>query len=118
MGRSTWKYQVFFLFSLILHSQLPFPSSLSSSLSSMQPCSALLLFSLLPSSLFNLPNLSTLGLGNNQLVGPLPSHLIVIVGVGGPKFPPSWMGGTYYYHILKQSLGADSHYLLGRFHVK
>ncbi|XP_030966954.1 receptor-like protein 6 isoform X1 [Quercus lobata] len=45
MGRSTWKYQVFFLFSLILHSQLPFPSSLSSSLSSMPPCSALLHFS-------------------------------------------------------------------------
>ncbi|XP_050279533.1 receptor-like protein 9DC3 isoform X2 [Quercus robur] len=45
MGRSTWKYQVFFLFCLILHSQLPFPSSLSSSLSSMPPCSALLHFS-------------------------------------------------------------------------
>ena len=45
MGRSTWKYQVFFLFSLILHSQLPFPSSLSSSLSLMPQCSALLLFS-------------------------------------------------------------------------
>ena len=45
MGRSTWKYQVFFLFSLILHSQLPFPSSLSSSFSSMPPCSALLHFS-------------------------------------------------------------------------
>ena len=44
MGRSTWKYQVFFLFSLILHSQLPFPSSLSSSLSSMPQCSALLHF--------------------------------------------------------------------------
>ncbi|XP_050279527.1 receptor-like protein 33 isoform X2 [Quercus robur] len=44
MGRSTWKYQVFFLFSLILHSQLPFPSSLSSSLSSMPSCSALLHF--------------------------------------------------------------------------
>ncbi|XP_050279945.1 receptor-like protein Cf-9 homolog isoform X1 [Quercus robur] len=45
MGRSTWKYQVFFLFSLILHSQVPFPSSLSFSLSSMPPCSALLHFS-------------------------------------------------------------------------
>ena len=45
MGRSTWKYQLFFLFSLILHSQLPFPSSLSSSLSSMPQCSALLHFS-------------------------------------------------------------------------
>ncbi|XP_050279519.1 receptor-like protein 9DC1 isoform X2 [Quercus robur] len=45
MGRSTWKYQVFFLFCLILHSQLPFPSSLSSSFSSMPPCSALLHFS-------------------------------------------------------------------------
>uniref|UniRef100_A0A7N2LHU9 Leucine-rich repeat-containing N-terminal plant-type domain-containing protein n=1 Tax=Quercus lobata TaxID=97700 RepID=A0A7N2LHU9_QUELO len=44
MGRSTWKYQVFFLFSLILHSQVPFPSALSSSLSSMPPCSALLHF--------------------------------------------------------------------------
>ncbi|XP_030964533.1 receptor-like protein 7 [Quercus lobata] len=44
MACSTWKYQVFFLFCLILHSQLPFPSSLSSSLSSMQPCSALLHF--------------------------------------------------------------------------
>ena len=29
----------------------------------------------MPSSLFNLPNLSTLGLGNNQLIGPLPSHV-------------------------------------------
>ncbi|KAF3954476.1 hypothetical protein CMV_020180 [Castanea mollissima] len=45
MGRSTWKYQVFFLFCLILHSQLPFPSSLSTSFSSMPPCSALLHFS-------------------------------------------------------------------------
>ncbi|KAK4594452.1 hypothetical protein RGQ29_018224 [Quercus rubra] len=45
MGRSTWKYQLFFLFGLILHSQLPFPSSLSSSLSSMPQCSALLHFS-------------------------------------------------------------------------
>ncbi|KAM3684374.1 hypothetical protein ACJW31_11G038900 [Castanea mollissima] len=44
MGRSTWKYQVFFLFCLILHSQLPFPSSLSTSFSSMPPCSALLHF--------------------------------------------------------------------------
>ena len=45
MGRSTWKYQLFSVFSLILHSQLPFPSSLSSSLSSMPQCSALLHFS-------------------------------------------------------------------------
>ncbi|KAK4594449.1 hypothetical protein RGQ29_018221 [Quercus rubra] len=45
MGLSTWKYQLFFLFCLILHSQLPFPSSLSSPLSSMPPCSALLHFS-------------------------------------------------------------------------
>ena len=30
---------------------------------------------LLPLSLFNLPNLSTLYLNNNQLVGPLPSHV-------------------------------------------
>ncbi|KAF3948889.1 hypothetical protein CMV_025162 [Castanea mollissima] len=45
MAGSTWKYQVFFLFCLILHSQLPFPSSLSSSFSSMPPCSALLHFS-------------------------------------------------------------------------
>ena len=29
----------------------------------------------MPSSLFNLPNLSTLYLGYNQLVGPLPSHV-------------------------------------------
>ncbi|KAF3954106.1 hypothetical protein CMV_020506 [Castanea mollissima] len=45
MGCSTWKYQVFFLFCLILHSQIPFPSCLSSSFSSMLPCSALLHFS-------------------------------------------------------------------------
>ena len=44
MWCSTWNYQVFLLFSLILHSQLPFLSSLSFSLSSMQPCSALLHF--------------------------------------------------------------------------
>ena len=29
-----------------------------------------------------------------------------------------WKSETYYYHILKQSLGANSHYILGRFHVK
>ena len=29
----------------------------------------------MPSSLFNLPNLSTLNLGSNELVGPLPSHV-------------------------------------------
>ena len=29
----------------------------------------------MPSSLFNLPNLSTLNFGSNQLVGPLPSHV-------------------------------------------
>nr|POF13419.1 hypothetical protein CFP56_22938 [Quercus suber] len=36
---------------------------------------------LLPMSLLNLPNLSTLYLGYNQLVGPLPNHLVGIVAV-------------------------------------
>nr|POE80482.1 hypothetical protein CFP56_25197 [Quercus suber] len=45
---------------------------------------------LLPLSLLNLPNLSTLFLDGNQLVGPLPSHLVGVVTIeiiGRPKIP-------------------------------
>jgi Leucine-rich repeat (LRR) protein len=44
MASFTWKYQVFCLLSLLLHSQVSFPLSFSSSLSSMSPCFALLQF--------------------------------------------------------------------------
>jgi Leucine-rich repeat (LRR) protein len=44
MASFTWKYQILCLLSLLLHSQVSFPSSFSSSLSSMSPCFALLQF--------------------------------------------------------------------------
>ncbi len=44
MESFTWKYLVFYLLTLLLHSQVSFPSSFSSSLSSIPPCFALLQF--------------------------------------------------------------------------
>jgi Leucine-rich repeat (LRR) protein len=44
MASFTWKYQILCLLSLLLHSQVSFPSSFSSSSSSMSPCFVLLQF--------------------------------------------------------------------------
>ena len=49
---------------------------------------------LLPWSLFNLPNLSSLYLDNNQLVGPLPNHVSGLLNLKDLYLSSNFLNGT------------------------
>ncbi|KAK7832340.1 receptor-like protein cf-9, partial [Quercus suber] len=89
---------LFVLFDLALSTSLSIIISLLPSLQCHHALLYSILVSLLPSSLFNLPNLSTLDLGYNQLVGPLPSHVsglnLIFLSLGSNFLNgtlPSWL---------------------------